>query len=484
MTAIAPPSPSSLPSPALARRIEDLCRAERNLQADFLLHLDEYDRRRAYLEAGYGSLWSYCLEALHLRESAAGRRIGAMKVLRGFPALEPALRDGRLCLSTVCMVGRILTEENLAELVARAAFLSKADTEKLIVSVQPRSAPRDGLRRLARSGVLDGAASPAAPTVLALIATAPSTAGAVAANGACPEPGVVAAAAGASTSTSPSTAAVAPPRPAVASSFQLVTAPTARHARRAELRPIAPDLYSLRVTVDAAFKADFEELAALTSHTHRGDFAAVLREGLRCAIAKHGRRKGTVESSRKVTRPASGSSARPAAANDPVTAATECMKPSDSSKGDTKAELASSGAASIDAREAVTHDLRLAPIPSPAQSNPADPRPARVKPPGLSPAQAKPTDPRAIPMEVRRAVWKRDGGRCAWTSPDGRRCGSRHMLELDHIQPAALGGLPTIDNLRVACKPHNIHEAVRVFGRERMAPHLGEFATPGGSDDK
>lgn len=107
---LSPASPSSLPSSALARRLSEPCRAERDLQADFLLHLAEFDARHAYLEAGYGSLWSYCMEALHLvRESAAGRRTRAMKVLRELPRLEPALGDGRLGLTTLGMLGPLLT---------------------------------------------------------------------------------------------------------------------------------------------------------------------------------------------------------------------------------------------------------------------------------------------------------------------------------------------------------------------------------------
>jgi hypothetical protein len=53
--------PSSLDSTALARRLAELVGDERNLQVHFLLHLDEFDRRRAYLDAGFGSLWDYCL---------------------------------------------------------------------------------------------------------------------------------------------------------------------------------------------------------------------------------------------------------------------------------------------------------------------------------------------------------------------------------------------------------------------------------------
>ena len=49
-----------------------------------------------------------------------------MRVLRQFPRLQQPLRDGRLCLSTVVRLAQALTEENLDEIVARAAFRTKA----------------------------------------------------------------------------------------------------------------------------------------------------------------------------------------------------------------------------------------------------------------------------------------------------------------------------------------------------------------------
>ena len=86
---------SSLDSRTLAQRLGELASDERQVQVEFLLHLDEFDRRRAWAELGHGSLWTFCLSALHLREGSAGRRIAAMKVLRRFPHLAEALRDGR-----------------------------------------------------------------------------------------------------------------------------------------------------------------------------------------------------------------------------------------------------------------------------------------------------------------------------------------------------------------------------------------------------
>ena len=47
--------------------------------------------------------------------------------------------------------------------------------------------------------------------------------------------------------------------------------------------------------------------------------------------------------------------------------------------------------------------------------------------------------PRCIPADVKRAVAERDQGKCAFVSESGKRCGSRSMLEFDHIE-AARGG--------------------------------------------
>ena len=63
---------------------------------------------------------------------------------------------------------------------------------------------------------------------------------------------------------------------------------------------------------------------------------------------------------------------------------------------------------------------------------------------------------RYIPAPVRREVWRRDGGCCSYVDPhSGRRCGSRFLLELDHIVPFALGGSAEPGNLRLHCSAHH-----------------------------
>jgi 5-methylcytosine-specific restriction endonuclease McrA len=333
-------NPSSLDTVALTACLRASAGEERDRQVDFLRYLDPFDAREAWREAGYGSLWQFCLSELALREGAAGRRIGAMRVLRQFPGLEAPLRDGRLSLTTAVTLRPVLTRENLDEMVARAAYKTDEETRYLVATLQPRPAPREGIRKL------PGPAPRLAP----------------------PPPGEVPA---------------VEPEP-------LALTPLERPPSRSSLDPVSADQWSVRLTIDAAFKEELGILKCLLSHKiPDGNLSAVLREAVRCAIEKHGKRRGAVKPERQ----------------------------------------------------------RKSAAPSP-------PRPGKRQP---------------IPAEVRRAVFERDGGRCTYVSPDGHRCGSRWQLELDHVQPAALGGPSTVGNSRLRCKAHNTLHAEETFGREHMA---------------
>jgi 5-methylcytosine-specific restriction endonuclease McrA len=102
-----------------------------------------------------------------------------------------------------------------------------------------------------------------------------------------------------------------------------------------------------------------------------------------------------------------------------------------------------------------------------------------VKPERKVKAKA-PKSPTVVSAELRRQVWERDGGRCAWTSPEGKRCGSRWQLEVDHKEAVAQGGPATLDNLRLACRGHNFRHAEETFGAEHMKKYRkGEFTIAG-----
>jgi 5-methylcytosine-specific restriction endonuclease McrA len=73
-----------------------------------------------------------------------------------------------------------------------------------------------------------------------------------------------------------------------------------------------------------------------------------------------------------------------------------------------------------------------------------------------------------VPRAVRREVFERDGERCTFVDPSGRRCESRTWLELDHRVPRALRGADDVSNLSVRCRAHNRLAAEEQFGREHM----------------
>jgi 5-methylcytosine-specific restriction endonuclease McrA len=72
---------------------------------------------------------------------------------------------------------------------------------------------------------------------------------------------------------------------------------------------------------------------------------------------------------------------------------------------------------------------------------------------------------RTIPAAVERAVWERDGGRCAFIGRTGRRCSETSRLEFHHRHPHGHGGEATVENIALFCRAHNDYEAELVYGR-------------------
>jgi hypothetical protein len=66
---------------------------------------------------------------------------------------------------------------------------------------------------------------------------------------------------------------------------------------------------------------------------------------------------------------------------------------------------------------------------------------------------------------VRRAVYERAGGRCAFTDSRGRRCEARSRLEFHHRHPHGLGGNRTPGNLSLLCQAHNQYLAEIDYGQ-------------------
>jgi hypothetical protein len=74
---------------------------------------------------------------------------------------------------------------------------------------------------------------------------------------------------------------------------------------------------------------------------------------------------------------------------------------------------------------------------------------------------------RYVAAKVRRAVWIRDGGRCAFISKGGRRCNERSFAEFHHLEPYGVGGKATVETMELRCRAHNNYEAELFYGRRQ-----------------
>jgi hypothetical protein len=100
--------------------------------------------------------------------------------------------------------------------------------------------------------------------------------------------------------------------------------------------------------------------------------------------------------------------------------------------------------------------------------NPRKTAPAAEEASTQVPAPAGKGRSRYVPAPVRRAVWKRDDGKCQWPVDGGGICGATYQVEIDHIEGFALGAGTTIEECRLLCKFHQDVSARKLFGDALM----------------
>jgi hypothetical protein len=381
---------AALSSEALTSQLGKLLGGERALLIDFLRHLGEMDRRRLCLELGHSSLFAYLTEHLRLSKASAFRRATAARLLARFPAVADLLADGRLCLTTLCLLKDVLSDEGAAEILERAVGRTEEEVQVLVASLRPKPALPDLIRVLpVRDAAGQEPNRPEAPHQ--------------ARSGSGPEP--------------------------IARDEQRhslsVPEPT---PKRTQVTPLNEELRVIRMTVGSQFMAELEAVKSALSHrVPSGSLEALLRECFRITLDTCSRRRHGVGSGRQRAR---------AGGKKP---AVEYERPE--TVGPTE-PFGTVGQASES-----------------TEGHHATARAARG---------------RYLPVAVRREVWERDGGRCAFVGSNGRRCGSRHRLEFHHRKPFAVGGEATAGNLTLRCAQHNQYEARLDFGDEQM----DRFARP------
>jgi hypothetical protein len=249
-------------SRALSARLASLLRQEHGAMADFLVALVEYDRRRGWLELGYSGLFPFLHRELGLSKASSFFRKTAAELIQRFPEIVRPLRDGRLCLTTMASLSRVLTPVNRAEVLPMFFHRSKQEAAAIAAELCPAAAPPT--RTVVTAAPLRAAA--------AVLPTVPDSGGAARVRPdepLCPE----------------GRNGAPPAAPAL---------PT--QARPVTVEPLTAAQARLHLTVSPDFLAKLEAARLALSHSKPGASAEdVLSAGLDLLLERDTRRKGLVE---------------------------------------------------------------------------------------------------------------------------------------------------------------------------------------------
>jgi hypothetical protein len=267
----------------LSVRLAELLRREHDAIADFLVALADFDRRRLHVEIGHASLFSFLHRELGLSKGAAFYRKTGAELVQRFPEIVEPLRDGRLCLTSLAELAKVITPENRAEVLPRFLHRSKREAAEVVAEIRPMEAPP--LRAVVT--VLRPAASAAelpAPPLLAPAVQDSASGGGSPEN--LPHANFPAAVRGSSPQPEP--------QPAV-------------------VEPLTADLRRYHLTVSKRFLAKLAAARDALSHAKPGAMPEeILEAGLDLLLAQDAKRKGVVARPRK-TPPPSDHGPRPRA---------------------------------------------------------------------------------------------------------------------------------------------------------------------------
>ncbi len=264
----------------LTLRLEDLLRRERGALADFLLALAAFDRRRAWAELGHASLFAFLHRDLALSKAAAFYRATAAGLVQRFPDVVEPIREGKLCLTTVVEVARVLTPENAREVLPRFFGLSRREAQELAAELQPRAAPPD------RDVVTVARRATIAPALPLAARVEPDLGQKVSRETSAPE-----------------NASVEDRQPAPAAA---PSAPPASLPAPAAVEPLTAELTRIHVTLPRRVLQKAEAARAALSHSKPGaGLAEIIEAGLDLLLERHAKRNGLVKAPRKTPRPSS-----------------------------------------------------------------------------------------------------------------------------------------------------------------------------------
>ena len=127
----------------LWERTHTLVSRERQLTAQILKHLLEIERRKLYLQRGYGSLFTYCTQELRYTEAEAQLRISSMRLLKDLgsesgKAVQSALDKlavGKFSLTNLAQTQAYFNRKRYEE----KAALNQREKSKILRKIEGQS---------------------------------------------------------------------------------------------------------------------------------------------------------------------------------------------------------------------------------------------------------------------------------------------------------------------------------------------------------
>jgi hypothetical protein len=276
-----------------SRILAGLLRSEHGAMADFLVALAEFDRGRLWVQLGFSNLFEYLHRELGLSRGSAHYRKVAAQLVQRFPEVVEPLRSGKLCITVVLELAKVITPENRAYVLPKFFGLSKQEAKAVAVEIRPAEVvPRKEM-------------------VAALPLVSRTPVGRV-------QP-----------------VELAPPvEPATAELPKGTAAPAfAPPKRGASFEPLTSDLRRLHMTVTKTFLEKLESARKGQGHAQPGATAEkVLEAALDLLLAQQAKRRAEVKKPQQNPRPAKNPGHVPAAVKRAVWARDggECQWPVDS----------------------------------------------------------------------------------------------------------------------------------------------------------
>ena len=413
---------SCLSDRRLLAQIKEMVEREKHFTLVIVDHLREIEERSLHLTRGFGSLFDYAVTELGYTPSAAWRRIQAMHLSCQIDGVRERLEDGSLTLTAATQLQTAFDRNERQASVAAAVGAEAEAPPVLDVS--------------ARKALVEQAAGKSTREVERMLASV--------------DPALV------------------PPREKV--------------------RRLTEGKWELKAVIDAECQRGLEELKRLLSHTNPsmtyGELVGrLVKGGLdRHDPGRHGSRRAGGSAPKSDEKPAANGTSPAKSSEKPAANTPSTAKPQ--RRADAKATsapkwepqpAASAPSAAKPQRRAVAKLTSAAkserpPVPNASPAAKSDEKAAQSPPqptPAITSAPKERGAGRSIPQATKREVWRRDEDRCSYKDPiTGRRCSSRHLLQIDHIRPCALGGDAEPDNLRLLCHAHHrLRHAARLIGR-------------------